>query len=753
MKDRSQAEPGSGVKTHGRILIASSSLWARSPLPARWAGITPANWPPWKTRWFTNSLPSATIRPGKSPIGATNRFGRWARPHGVGGDAHRGARLNRPRTPHRPGGSPGCVPNVFTRRSFIPGRSSANADGNSIRATYGTPVGGHYLRLRELTGEAIRANDVRLSDLRLDPASDRPLMALTIPVEAAGAIVLDIDPQRFLYPYLLTWPGHSQTGETLLVRREGDYALYLSELRHRPEKPLHFRRQSEWDRLAARFRAGCRAAGSRTGLSRQSDPGHRPSCPRCALGPHRQARCLGSGRSGTAAGLGDGRDHGAHRDDQYRGRGTGVAESKRAQPPGTCLAWFNAIANDTPSLPLDGRSAGREFVHHQPAVREVSGDGRDAPCRRLGSKPSIRKMRRGLAGDFWNACETRSAYTHEFRLRRYDGEYRLVMSKGVPRYSAQGVFLGFAGSVLDITGRRRAEQKLREANANLAAELAESTRKEEEIQDLSARLIDAQEEERKRLARELHDDLSQQIAALSIATGNLKRQIPEERTEARAQSDRIHEKLVQLAEAVRRMSHELHPAILQYSGLAAALRSYRQEFGALTGIQVSLEIEGSFENVTPAAALCLFRVTQEALRNVARHAARIYRVGDIAAGRRPCWSRTSSTPASAWPRVLREQAWDCSTSRNGPAWSTARWRSAASRAKAPSSWCRFRMKAAFETQTSATSARRSYLSLRSRLDPGRKILRDVEMLELGPRSILPPHVSHPDSRRGTRRRS
>ena len=191
-------------------------------------------------------------------------------------------------------------------------------------------------------------------------------------------------------------------------------------------------------------------------------------------------------------------------------------------------------------------------------------------------------------------------------MRRYDGEYRWMVSKAVPRFSAQGVFLGFAGSMLDVTGRRLAERQLREANESLHV--------------LSSRLIDAQEDERKRLARELHDDLSQQIAALSIATGNLKRQIPEERVEARAQSDRIHGKLVQLADAVRRMSHELHPAILQYSGLAAALRSYCEEFGALTGIHVSLQIQGSFEGVGAEVALCLFRVAQEALRNVAKHA-------------------------------------------------------------------------------------------------------------------------------------
>src|SRR5207253_722504 len=119
------------------------------------------------------------------------------------------------------------------------------------------------------------------------------------------------------------------------------------------------------------------------------------------------------------------------------------------------------------------------------------------------------------------------------------------------------------------------------------------------------RLIGAQEEERKRLARELHDDLSQQIAGLSLAVGNLKKHIPGEPGDGRAQSDRIHQKLVQVAETVRRISHELHPTILQYSGLAPALRSHCAEFGALTGVQAKLTINGEFDGVQSGAALCI----------------------------------------------------------------------------------------------------------------------------------------------------
>jgi signal transduction histidine kinase len=128
----------------------------------------------------------------------------------------------------------------------------------------------------------------------------------------------------------------------------------------------------------------------------------------------------------------------------------------------------------------------------------------------------------------------------EFRVRRFDGEYRWVIADGVPRFSSKGEFKGYAGSLLDITERKEAEERLRAVNADLARELEERTRTEKEVQALSARLISAQEEERARLARELHDDVSQQIAALSIGMSSLKRHIPQQQADVREQSDRIH---------------------------------------------------------------------------------------------------------------------------------------------------------------------------------------------------------------------
>jgi signal transduction histidine kinase len=155
---------------------------------------------------------------------------------------------------------------------------------------------------------------------------------------------------------------------------------------------------------------------------------------------------------------------------------------------------------------------------------------------------------------------------------------------------------------------------------NLKKSVLQSREAEREIRALSARLISAQEEERTRIARELHDDLSQQIAAMSIGMGILKSQIPPQQVDARAQSDRIQQKMVNIAENIRQLSHELHPAVLEHSGLAAALRTYCSEFGLLTGVRVSLQSHGSFEGVPVPVALCIYRIAQEALQNVAKHA-------------------------------------------------------------------------------------------------------------------------------------
>ena len=139
------------------------------------------------------------------------------------------------------------------------------------------------------------------------------------------------------------------------------------------------------------------------------------------------------------------------------------------------------------------------------------------------------------------------------------------------------------------------------------------------IRDLAGRLMTAQEEERRRIARELHDGVNQDLAALSIALSALEDGLPEGTpADRRREVARLQARTVELAEAIRHLSHELHPGILQYTGLAAALRSHCREFEREHGLPVTYRADDDLGTVPPDVALCLYRVTQEALRNAAQ---------------------------------------------------------------------------------------------------------------------------------------
>ncbi len=192
----------------------------------------------------------------------------------------------------------------------------------------------------------------------------------------------------------------------------------------------------------------------------------------------------------------------------------------------------------------------------------------------------------------------RKRYQIEKRYIRKDGELiwgKLVVSS-VRDAAGQAVF--GIGMVEDITEKKRVEQ---------------------EVLSLSDKLIYTQEQERSRIARELHDGLGQQIAALSISVASLKRQIPEQDTEGRERMVRLQQRIAAIAEGVRRISHDLHPAVLELAGIVPALRSYCRQFSSDNGVAVSLEAGENFEQISADAALCLYRIAQEALQNVAKH--------------------------------------------------------------------------------------------------------------------------------------
>jgi signal transduction histidine kinase len=164
----------------------------------------------------------------------------------------------------------------------------------------------------------------------------------------------------------------------------------------------------------------------------------------------------------------------------------------------------------------------------------------------------------------------------------------------------------------DVTELKRAEHAIRQSEASLRASNHRS-------RDLAGRLITAQEAERSRIARELHDDVNQQVAAIAIALSALKRRLPEGCGLDGDLAD-VQRRAVEVAEDIRSLSHEFHPGVLRHAGLVAALQAHCGEFRARHHLPVSFRADADVEPLSADVSLCLYRVSQEALANVVRHA-------------------------------------------------------------------------------------------------------------------------------------
>jgi PAS domain S-box-containing protein len=193
--------------------------------------------------------------------------------------------------------------------------------------------------------------------------------------------------------------------------------------------------------------------------------------------------------------------------------------------------------------------------------------------------------------------EARRPFIMQYRLRRHDGVYRWVSDNRVPRFDAEDHFAGYIGSCMDITDRIEAEEAAR---------------------DLSARLINAQEEERARLARELHDDFTQRLARMAIDLGRLQHAsaVPAAMTDL---VRGVREGLVRLSEDVHAISYELHPAVLVDLGLDAALKVECENLSKREAVAVDVKFRDLPDAIPRNLAICLFRIAQEALRNAVRH--------------------------------------------------------------------------------------------------------------------------------------
>jgi PAS domain S-box-containing protein len=194
--------------------------------------------------------------------------------------------------------------------------------------------------------------------------------------------------------------------------------------------------------------------------------------------------------------------------------------------------------------------------------------------------------------------DARAPFEMEYRLRRFDGEFRWIVDYGTPRFEIDGTFCGYIGSAVDITERKTSEESL---------------------QSLSGRLIHAQEQERARIARELHDDFSQRLALLGISLGQLWKDLPESQVGQRTGVLEILKGTKEMSSDLHSLSHQLHSSKLELVGLVSALSGLCKEMGEKYKIDIHFTKSGALPKIAKDVELCLFRVTQEALNNVAKH--------------------------------------------------------------------------------------------------------------------------------------
>jgi signal transduction histidine kinase len=144
-------------------------------------------------------------------------------------------------------------------------------------------------------------------------------------------------------------------------------------------------------------------------------------------------------------------------------------------------------------------------------------------------------------------------------------------------------------------------------------------RRGDEAADVNGLLIRAQEDERRRIARELHDDVNQRVALFAIELAQLAEGIPSGRSAVRLRLLELRTRAEEVSVALHRLSHQLHPSTLDHLGLVAAVRGYCEETARWHGLEIDLACGDMPAVVRKDAALCLFRIVQEAIRNVIRH--------------------------------------------------------------------------------------------------------------------------------------
>lgn len=213
---------------------------------------------------------------------------------------------------------------------------------------------------------------------------------------------------------------------------------------------------------------------------------------------------------------------------------------------------------------------------------------------------------------FLTANARREDFQYEYRMIRHDGQYRWIVNTARPRFDANGVFLGYIGSLFDITDRKNFETRLREANDTLERRVEERTR---QLRDLALELSQAEQRERKRLARVLHDEVQQLLVAVKMHAAFARRG-----ANSGAAIDEVQRLADEAIAACRALVIGLSPPVLHDNDLPDTLEWLARFMEDKYGLHVHVEIAEELPPTTEDLRTLLFEVVRELLLNVVKHA-------------------------------------------------------------------------------------------------------------------------------------
>jgi PAS domain S-box-containing protein len=276
---------------------------------------------------------------------------------------------------------------------------------------------------------------------------------------------------------------------------------------------------------------------------------------------------------------------------KWYGLAIDIEDRKQAESQSATL--LDAIPQQIWSGPLDGtldycNERWRSYVGL--GLEELRGDGWQSMLHRDDRERVLKAWQESVTNG--------TPYEQEERHRGVDGTYRWFLARGVPLRDAQGRIVRWYGTNTDIEDRKQAEEELRR---------------------LSGQLLLLQDEERRRIARDLHDSTGQDLVALATTLNQIHASIPSSSRKLRKLASQCQALADQCIRDVRTLSYLLHPPMLDEAGLEDAIRHYASGFTHRTGIDVQLEMSPRLGRMKPDVELALFRVVQESLTNIQRH--------------------------------------------------------------------------------------------------------------------------------------